>query len=805
LLEPITLSLSEIGIKLLPTLMPFFSFDSLSFLSLDYFTHLPALKTYSVLFLAAPVALFSVLAYLLVFLLVFFVILFAGQWGLIWGRFLLVLIVLLFAAWLFLLRYVVHRRRKMVNLRDLKNKKHDLFCFGAKAVNLGRLIRAGEKVPPGFALSARLFSHDEKRRVQIAAKIARRICKKMPARRIVVRSSFRGEDSDRASFAGAFLSVRDVNTKRKGDVADALMAVWDSHRSVAHRLYSDRSHAEAEEIPGLSIICQEQIDAKVAGFAFSVDVTTGRRECRLIETDRGPRALLRIDRITGARELLAGAPDILSDQILSSLGNVIDRVAEQFGRPVEIEWGWNDGDLYLFQVRPVLAIPELETWVNKAEWGFDRPLTPMSWSVLGDEKELTALLAGPWGRWGTQEQTGWLKLAHGRLYVLWNRFTRAEQDRQKEMWRINAIGRFVCLLLKNPKVSDDDLSGETAAIENLVASLRTEIKKQQEDLFRADVLAAWIARLSSDKIDADLLPQMFPLGKEHPLMQIGSELSARLSTQSEEEMVQKYGFLSRHDMELAEPRAENDPSILADYCLSHTKQGNDVDWSEIDETLCRLQPYVTVRWLPRLVRLVGRRYRQNRINVERRHLSILKINHRIRNALLRQADDLGIEVDDIFYLTWREFQQRQVDFNLLAQRKKLLRANISLDPKMVLHFRGTKLIDFSAARERELSSPGWVGVGIGDEKVIGVLVDHKADAFSENEIILLPDTHTRWLHLFNRKKPIVAMTGGILSHLANVARELNIPFFVLSRAAEIRPGIGMKVEIDFSKGMMKRV
>jgi pyruvate,water dikinase len=43
----------------------------------------------------------------------------------------------------------------------------------------------------------------------------------------------------------------------------------------------------------------------------------------------------------------------LSDEAIREVAGIASRVEDNFGRPVDIEWAWKDGKIWLLQARPV--------------------------------------------------------------------------------------------------------------------------------------------------------------------------------------------------------------------------------------------------------------------------------------------------------------------------------------------------------------------------------------------------------------------------------------------------------------------
>lgn len=206
---------------------------------------------------------------------------------------------------------------------------------------------------------------------------------------VAVRSSAVGEDAAEASFAGQFESL--LGIRGLDQIDDALRRVWASLYSPrAIRYRHDTGMPTAANPMGVTVL--EMVDAVASGVAFSVDVVTGKRdrlvieatyglaeplvqgliapdryvidkaEARVMAVDIGSKTLLcALDRDGGTR---TSTPPITQQCLASlsaaqakSLAQVILRLEEGMGHPVDIEWAiGSDGQLRLLQVRPISTV-----------------------------------------------------------------------------------------------------------------------------------------------------------------------------------------------------------------------------------------------------------------------------------------------------------------------------------------------------------------------------------------------------------------------------------------------------------------
>lgn len=248
----------------------------------------------------------------------------------------------------------------------------DPAAYGRKAFNLALLAGAGFKVPPGFVLPA--GAPAEAAGAELAAAFSGL------GGQAAVRSSAAGEDGAARSFAGQFDSYLGVNAAGLGKAVAACLASAANARAAAYGAAG-----------GMAVIVQRLIDADISGVAFTCDPVSGDRTTIVIEAVRGlcePLVSGRITpdhyeldkaglwekdrRVTGQDELLAldpaggtrtlpvpeplrQAPKLDAEQA-AQVARAALRAETLFDGPVDIEWAFKGGELWLLQARPVTGI-----------------------------------------------------------------------------------------------------------------------------------------------------------------------------------------------------------------------------------------------------------------------------------------------------------------------------------------------------------------------------------------------------------------------------------------------------------------
>lgn len=241
-------------------------------------------------------------------------------------------------------------------------RRGDADEYGAKAANLGALIHAGFRVPPGFVVPAAMCGTD---RPELDGLLGDALTA-LGAEVVAVRSSGVGEDSAGSSHAGVYDTFTDV-VALGGSGVDAVTAAvrgcWaslDSPRAVAYRRAVGITGA-----PAMAVVVQRMVRADVSGVAFSVDPVPGDPGMLLIEFVSGAGSGLvsgavRPQRVRVARSRRVSGADPGTDRngaMLTEVAMTVMAVEESLGGPVDVEWCWAGGALHLVQARPAPAAP----------------------------------------------------------------------------------------------------------------------------------------------------------------------------------------------------------------------------------------------------------------------------------------------------------------------------------------------------------------------------------------------------------------------------------------------------------------
>jgi rifampicin phosphotransferase len=261
------------------------------------------------------------------------------------------------------------------------------YTTGGKAENLFRLKEYGFNIPDWIVIPLEIlsdiFQYESIGRENKLESLAAEIVKYFGETDLfAVRSSAAGEDGDDLSYAGMFESYLYVTSAQLGE---HIKKVWNS--ASAERVSSYRLSGKTDKGTGTAVIIQKMIDADIAGVGFGMNPADGNRKARVINAVYGlgeglvsgelnaDSYIISGNKITSAiaekthqfvfdkkhgsgttkipvHESALHNPVMDSDKIYAVV-NILNRLATEYCRPMDIEFAFNEGTLYLLQARPV--------------------------------------------------------------------------------------------------------------------------------------------------------------------------------------------------------------------------------------------------------------------------------------------------------------------------------------------------------------------------------------------------------------------------------------------------------------------
>ncbi len=203
---------------------------------------------------------------------------------------------------------------------------------------------------------------------------------------VAVRSSATAEDLPDMSFAGQQDTY--LNIVGETGLLDAVIRCWSSlwtARAIGYRSRNQIAHSQVE----LSVVVQEMVQSEASGVLFTANPLTGKRTETVIDATLGlGEALVSgqvepdhyvvettsgriVSKTLGAKALAihgqrgggtvtsntdAATQQALPDTVINEVAALGRRVAEFYGTPQDLEWGWTQGKLYLLQARPITSL-----------------------------------------------------------------------------------------------------------------------------------------------------------------------------------------------------------------------------------------------------------------------------------------------------------------------------------------------------------------------------------------------------------------------------------------------------------------
>jgi pyruvate,water dikinase len=179
-----------------------------------------------------------------------------------------------------------------------------------------------------------------------------------------VRSSALDEDASGQSFAGQLASFLNAPA---AEVFQRVVDVWRSGFTAQVYAYR-REHGLRLPPPAPAVIVQRMVRAECAGVAFSADPVSGRRAIAVVAAVRGLGDALvsgavdadvyHVDRegaIVLSQPVDAGLP-VLSPAQVRAVAALARRAETHAGRPQDIEWASENGQIHLLQSRPITTL-----------------------------------------------------------------------------------------------------------------------------------------------------------------------------------------------------------------------------------------------------------------------------------------------------------------------------------------------------------------------------------------------------------------------------------------------------------------
>lgn len=238
------------------------------------------------------------------------------------------------------------------------SEARDALLVGGKAAALGELNRAGFNVPDGFVVTAAAY---QKMTHLLESWIVKHF-DRLNNGRVAVRSSAIAEDSHEAAWAGQFDSF--LNTDRN-HLIENIEKCWSSAGSARAQAYAQQKSLQSGPV---AVLVQNMVEGDISGVAFSVHPVTKDPKHMIIEAAPGLADQVVSGKITpdhyvidkGSFEVIdtrfPGAEPKLDTKQIEQLADSVNKIESRFGYPVDVEWSFAGGELYILQSRPITTL-----------------------------------------------------------------------------------------------------------------------------------------------------------------------------------------------------------------------------------------------------------------------------------------------------------------------------------------------------------------------------------------------------------------------------------------------------------------
>lgn len=652
---------------------------------------------------------------------------------------------------------------------------------GGKAAALSRARRAGIPTLDGVALTTAVSDAVDGGAAVSGLAAVEEAYRRAGGgeRRLVARSSSVVEDQQSSSAAGQFESV--IGIEDLDQLVDAVGVVFDS-----------RERAGAADHP-IAVLIQPMVEPSIAGVYFGVDPVTGRSDRRVVTAVAGQPDQLVSGEVEGSRYLLGADAEILESTVrdgvdvpkrwLRELTAAGDRLAEVFDGAQDVEWAVVDDELLVLQSRPVTT--EIRGVPRGALFGpgpvaetFPEPLSRLEsdmWVPPLDAAVHEALvLSGAHradeleGRNLVVEIDGWVAIdleATGetsRDPSLGERLSPVKRIRRlRSAWRVGRLKAALPFLVDQLVDRIDADLDQLPSLDDLSSRQLVALIGRTRDALRSVHAHEILMGLLSDPGSAAFT---------------GASVALRVLAESRRDGLSDAQIISRSPvvLALAPPRVAPVPTLP-----ESTANPDVVDVPTLPDTQVRRETLrLRVRWLQELSAQAA-----------------WKLGERLHNAgvladasLVRHVDLADLEA-------------------LVARRVALVSANLEElaeqhqhdHPPLPSRFR---LSDTGRPIAERSASGGSGGTGAGGGTTEGVVIHDISDADEGSVLVvgsLRPDLGPKLASI----GAIVAETGSVLSHLAILAREQQVPVVVGYTNALTELTVGTRVRVNGDVGTVE--
>lgn len=212
---------------------------------------------------------------------------------------------------------------------------------GAKAYHLMHLNQLDCNVPAGVVLTTKAFEHDQKKQLDLAELIQE--FPKLPAPRLMIRSSAVGEDGAAHSFAGQLDSFQVANDPK--EIEQGIRKCWQSLSNTRLKSYESNT----KTLHTMGVVVQALVEPDYAGVFFTA--APDKADISLLEYVAGHGEKLVQGEVTPITVYSQQLHDYPFN--FKKLQQAAEKIKQHFQSEQDIEWLAKDDEIYLVQTRPI--------------------------------------------------------------------------------------------------------------------------------------------------------------------------------------------------------------------------------------------------------------------------------------------------------------------------------------------------------------------------------------------------------------------------------------------------------------------
>lgn len=637
--------------------------------------------------------------------------------------------------------------------------------LGAKTLKLLDLAALGLNVPKFQAIDANTL----KANINNFELIAKKIDSSLKSKKYAVRSSALIEDSFDASFAGQFKTIINVSEE---NLPSAIKEVTDHAKKFLNGA-----------IEKFSILIQEYIEPDIAGVTFTRNPTGGREI--VVEYHKG-----RGEEIVGGKikpeKIQFYWNNITEKTILPGLDKAIEnfkKIENFYKFPQDIEWCIKDNIWYFLQTRPITTISDaeyqqslfLDQILPKNKFYFEK--TEISEIAQRPTQITKDLLEKIYKENGPVQQvykkykidylpTDILKIIGNELFV----------DREEELKTL--LPSYSYLESKNLEPKLNKLSGILRTMKNILYLYKINLDEYNK-IFQN------LKKTIEDQSEISTLEKFLEIFNKDYQIVFEINLLAGFA-------IKKLENLVKDDVSISLLLSRGHQLLDLNINTENFK-GNSLEVSDESEFIRNIKTSADDSSLQkRWKKLSQHAVIYNQLREMSRWLAVKRINQ-LRQILFKVAEENNFkDKRKIYFAKIEEILKGKPEVNICEKRAEQYWKYSKFNMPKKLTFK-----PIHQDQKIQGISPGIAeGILIKESEIEEEKYRHVNKILYTK--ILSPDL----VQYFKKIKGIVSEQGGMLSHLAIIAREHKLPVITNFEIGSIKPGD--EVKIDGSTGKIQK-